>query len=88
LPYFTPHSFRHTLVHLGESLCNSPEDFKAWSQNLGHEAVLTTFLSYGTVGEHRQREIIQNLSTKRQVNPINVDELAEAVARKLRNPSN
>jgi integrase len=27
-----------------EQLCTSPEEFKAWSQNLGHEQVLTTFM--------------------------------------------
>jgi integrase len=50
LAYFNPHSFRKTLVQLGERLCRTPEQFKAWSQNLGHEKVLTTFSSYGTVG--------------------------------------
>ncbi len=44
LPYFNPHSFRNTLARLGEEVCKSPEEFKAWSQNLGHEKVLTTFL--------------------------------------------
>ena len=39
LPYFNPHSFRKTLVQLGETTCQSPEEFKAWSQNLGHEGV-------------------------------------------------
>jgi hypothetical protein len=39
LPYFNPHSFRKTLVQLGEDVCQSPEQFKAWSQNLGHEKV-------------------------------------------------
>jgi len=62
LPYFNPHSFRNTLVQLGEKLCKSPEDFKAWSQNLGHEKVLTTFLSYGEVSWHRQKEIISDLA--------------------------
>ena len=56
LPYFNPHSFRKTLVHLGEKVCRTPEQFKAWSQNLGHEKVLTTFSSYGSVGRERQRE--------------------------------
>ncbi len=42
LPYFNPHSLRKTLGRLGEQLCKSPEEFKAWSQNLGHEKVLTT----------------------------------------------
>src|SRR5262249_1830100 len=49
LPYFNPHSFRNTLARLGEAVCKSPEQFKAWSQNFGHENVLTTFLSYGEV---------------------------------------
>ena len=39
LPYFHPHSLRKTLARLGEQVCQSPEDFKAWSQNLGHEQV-------------------------------------------------
>jgi integrase/recombinase XerD len=58
-PYYYPHSFRHTLANLGERMCQRPEQFKAWSQNLGHEGVLTTLSSYGTVSEHRQGEIIQ-----------------------------
>lgn len=84
LPYFTPHSFRHTLVRLGESLCHTAEEFKAWSQNLGHEGLLTTFLSYGAVGERRQKEIIQNLNIKQPTPAISVNEIAEVVARKLK----
>ena len=61
LPYFNPHSFRNTLVRLGEEVCKTPEDFKSWSQNLGHEKVLTTFLSYGEVGYRRQGEIMKGL---------------------------
>ncbi len=61
LPYFNPHSFRKTLARLGEAICTTPEEFKAWSQNLGHEKVLTTFLSYGEVDRIRQREIIERL---------------------------
>lgn len=30
-------------------VCRIPEQFKAWRKNLGHEKVLTTFLSYGEV---------------------------------------
>jgi integrase len=61
LPYFNPHSFRKTLVQLGERTCKTPEAFKAWSQNLGHEGVLTTFYSYGEVRTERQAEIIRGL---------------------------
>jgi integrase len=63
LPYFNPHSFRKTLAQLGGQICKSPEQYKAWSQNLGHENVLTTFSSYGDVAGHRQAEIIRSLNT-------------------------
>jgi integrase len=61
LPYFHPHSFRSTLAQLGERTCRTPEEFKAWSQNMGHERVLTTFTSYGQVAPHRQAELIRGL---------------------------
>lgn len=62
LSYFNPHSFRKTLALLGEKICQTPEQFKAWSQNLGHEHVLTTFTSYGNVSSHRQAEIIRAMA--------------------------
>jgi len=61
LPYFNPHSFRKTLVSLGEKMCRTPEEFKAWSQNLGHDGVMTTFVSYGQVGAGRQGDILAAL---------------------------
>jgi integrase/recombinase XerD len=65
LAYANPHSFRKTLAQLGERLCRTPEEFKAWSQNLGHEQVLTTFSSYGQVGADRQAELIRHLAQRR-----------------------
>jgi integrase/recombinase XerD len=62
LPYFNPHSFRKTLAQLGERACRTPEELKAWSQNLGHEDVMTTLRSYGEVPSTRQAEIISNLN--------------------------
>jgi integrase len=59
LPYFNPHSFRKTLALLGGELCQTPEQYKAWSQNLGHEHVLTTFTSYGNLDSNRQVEVIR-----------------------------
>ncbi len=61
LAYFNPHSFRKTVVNLGEKLCKNPEEFKAWSQNLGHESPLTTFTSYGYVPVNRQGKIIRGI---------------------------
>ena len=62
LPYFNSHSFRSTLAQLGQQLCQTPEQFKAWSQNLGHEKVMTTFASYGEVAPARQADIIRELA--------------------------
>jgi integrase len=59
LPYFNPHSFRDMLVHYALSLNLPVEAMKAWSQNIGHADVLTTFTSYGTVPLHRQGELIR-----------------------------
>ena len=82
-PYFNPHSFRNTLVQLGQKICKTPEQFKAWSQNLGHEKVLTTFLSYGEIECHRQGEIIRHLATPQSTGSIEADEIAEALCKKL-----
>jgi hypothetical protein len=49
------------LVALGQKICPNPEAFKAWSQNLGHAHVLTTFTSYGAVASSRQDEILKEL---------------------------
>lgn len=62
LPYFNPHSLRDTLVQLGEQVCTTPEQFKAWSQNLGHEQVMTTLKSYGAVAPHRQAQLIRDIA--------------------------
>lgn len=61
LPYFHPHSFRDTLAQLGERIC-TPEQYKAWSLNMGHEKPLTTMLSYGKMSASRQAEIMRAFS--------------------------
>lgn len=82
LPYANPHSFRNTLAALGERLCVTAEDFKAWSQNLGHENVLTTFTSYGAVAGHRQGEIFDRLRAREEAGAETDadDRIAKAVA--------
>ena len=64
LPYANPHSFRKTLVRLGQRLCQTPEQWKAWSQNLGHESETTTFVGYGHVPSDRQGEILRGLGER------------------------
>jgi integrase len=80
---FNPHSFRHALARLGEKDCQTPEEFKAWSQNLGHEQVLTTLSSYGAVPEHRQAEIIKSLAN-RPAGSSDTAALADRVAELIR----
>jgi integrase len=86
LPYFNPHSFRNTLVQLGESLCQTPEEFKAWSQNLGHEKVLTTFYAYGEVGNRRQGDIIRSLARSRPSEISDLSRLVEEIAKAIHRP--
>lgn len=86
LPYFNPHSVRSTLTQLAYSLHLSPEELKAWSQNMGHDQPLTTLNSYGQVSSERQLEIIRGLSnrSRREPNDLIADKIAEKVAAKLR----
>lgn len=82
LPYFNPHCFRDALVQLGERICTTPEQFKAWSQNIGHERVLTTLTSYGKVPAARQAELIRGLG---KPDPHSeTDELATVLAEVIR----
>jgi integrase/recombinase XerD len=81
--YYNPHSFRKTLARLGERLCRTPEQFKAWSQNLGHDQTSTTFSSYGEVELYRQAEIMHRFR-----NPIpraddNISAMLERAGLKL-----
>ncbi len=65
LPYAKPHSFRDTLVRLGQRICRTPEEWKVWSQNLGHESEATTFVGYGQVPAHRHAEIMRGFNEGR-----------------------
>ncbi len=65
LTYANPHSFRNTLTRLGERICRTPEEWKVWSQNLGHESEATTFVGYGHVPMDRHAEIMRALAAPR-----------------------
>jgi integrase/recombinase XerD len=61
LPAFAPHSFRKTLVKYGDQCCKTCEQVKAWSQNMGHDSVVTTISAYCPVSRERQAELIKAL---------------------------
>lgn len=62
LPYYNPHSLRATLTSLAYELKLGPRELKAWSQNLGHESVLTTLGSYGALGQQEQADVMAGLT--------------------------
>ena len=83
LDYYNPHSFRNTVVQLGYQFCKTPEDFKAWSQNLGHSSPLTTFTSYGQIEENNQGEIIKKLGKIEENKPATLKDLERLLGHKL-----
>ncbi len=81
LPYVRPHSIRDTLTQLAYTLRLTPEQLKAWSQNMGHDSVLTTLGSYGHVSVERQGEIIATLSLPKI--DRHMDDVATEIAAKV-----
>lgn len=70
--------FPSTCVALGNT-----RRFEAWSQNLGHDGVLTTFYSYGNVPDRRQSEIIQGLASSQHSTQMIPAEIAKEIAREM-----
>lgn len=58
--------------------CDGVAAFKAWSQNIGHDDVMTSLRSYGDISEHRQRDLI-----RATVEPNKDDRLALELGRKM-----
>ena len=91
LPYFNPHSIRDMLVRHVVSLNLPTEMLKCWSQNLGHEGVLTTLTSYGRVPVDRQGELIKkglprpSEEEEARLDPALVAALTEALRQTGRN---
>lgn len=61
LSNYNPHSFRHTLVAYLFSLNLDIAEFKAASQNLGHENVQTTLTSYGKLSLQEQGDLVRGI---------------------------
>lgn len=64
LPPFGPHSFRNMLVSEMYRRKVSIAAFKAGSQNLGHEHVMTTLTSYGKISLEEQGDLIREAFAK------------------------
>jgi integrase len=82
LPYYNPHLFRKTICKWGLKNLN-PYEYKALSQNLGHEHAMTTYNSYARLTEDEQLEAIANIG---QANPelqnVSIEVILAEVARR------
>lgn len=70
LRHTDPHSTRHTLTHYAYTLNLTLEEAKAWSQNLGHDDLLTTLNSYGQIARERQGELIARLGNRQTAEAV------------------
>ena len=61
IPYFNPHSMRNTLARLGVETCTTQQELWVWSQNLGHEQLMTTLGSYGHLDERAKTATMTSL---------------------------
>ncbi len=64
MDYYSPHSFRRAAVNVALSLCKTPSDFKAVSQNLGHEKIATTMFDYANLPEGEVAKHIRQITRK------------------------
>jgi integrase len=82
VPYHTPHSLRRTLVQAVLGAADDPEMIKILSQNMGHEGVLVTLTSYGSVPTQRQAQRLASLdlNAAKSTNAEAVNQLARALA--------
>ena len=83
LPYCNPHSVRSTLVRLSTRSAGRRRTSRRGTRISNHENVLTTLTSYGQVGNHRQAEILRNLSDSQTLSSSDLS-LAMELIRKLK----
>jgi integrase len=84
LPYFTPHSVRHTVAVVGMQRCSNGEEFKAWSQNMAHDETSTTWRCYGALPDRRVAELIGQLTGEVAETSVDMQWLIEVLAKRMR----
>ena len=76
LLYFNPHSLRRTLMCVAYERDLTHKQLKAWNQNLGHESILTSLVSYGPLSLDEQAELIGELANQENEPDAEVMEIA------------
>lgn len=82
LPAFTPHRFRNMIVSEMYKRQLSVAEFKAWSQNLGHEGAMTTLTSYGKLSLEEQEQLIRKHSSSVAEEPLTQSKLEEILRKR------
>jgi integrase len=82
LDYFSPHSFRHLAINAALRLCSTPAEFKAVSQNFGHENIATTMFDYASLPDDEVENKVKNLTEKNK-EADNVQQIVEALSEKF-----
>ena len=79
--YFSPHKFRHAAIRLSMDKCKTAEQMKAVSQNLGHDRLSTTLLTYGRLAPEDVGKVIGNLSFNKEdlENDRKLDEILKII---------
>ncbi len=83
LEYYHPHAFRHTAVHLALQRCTDAEQIKAVSQNLGHEHIATTVMTYGTLESSRVKQLVRQMDFSNDPIDIGHDHEIDDMIQKL-----
>lgn len=77
LPNFTPHRMRDMIVHEMYERNLSVAQFKAWSQNLGHESAMTTLTSYGKLSLQEQGELVRQPGDRTRPQAPSIDQIEQ-----------
>ncbi len=82
LPYYNPHSVRNMIVIWAMEHCSQIQ-FKAISQNIAHEYVMTTYNVYGKLNAGNHRKAILSIGNgNTDLQNISTDELLKEMGRR------
>ncbi len=82
IPYYNPHLFRNAVCKWGLKNLTSYE-YKALSQNIGHEHAMTTYNSYAKLSEDEQLEAVANIGTvNTDLQSITIEAMLEEIGRR------
>ena len=82
LPYYNPHLIRKTICKWALKQCTQRE-FKAISQNIGHEHAMTTYNAYGQLTVDEQLEIIDGIGdTDAELHDVPLEAILAEITRR------